>query len=633
MSPPPARSGLPPVPAPPALHKAGELLRDGKFEEARTILLRAVQQKSPHPHGLYMLGLALDGLSQLDQARFYFEKALSVSPHEPMLAIAVAHANEKQGKRAEGLKVLEAFAAANPLDASIACALTSYLTELDRTDEAVRIGESARAKLGDHPDLCNALGRALHKAGRPDEAIEVYKRGERLIRAGSTLMNLGRIPEAVEVFRGATLKYPDDEAAWTNYAFTLSYVDGAPVEEMLRAHREFARAVRMRLGAPYSAWNVSKDPDRKLRVGIVSPDLRIHAIVSFLAPLLESYDRSDWHLTAYSTGRVKDKTTERIKSLVDEWREPRKPHPRYLAGLIHADRIDVLIDLSGHTEENSLPAFHLRPAPVQATYLGYPNTTGLDTIDIRIVDSITDPPGYENRNAERLVRIDPCFLCFKPIVDAPDLAPPPCTLSGATGISFGSFNLPLKIGPRTLSMWSAVLRAMPTARLVLKHASMAEPWMREHLARRTSEVGIDQSRITVLPPAPAYRDHLGAYAKVDIGLDTYPYHGTTTTCEALWMGVPTVTLLGDRHASRVGASLLGAVGLSDLIAKDEEDFARIATTLAANTDRLKAWRTPGAPSLREQMASSTLCDGKAFASRFQAAIRQAWRDWCAQRKS
>jgi predicted O-linked N-acetylglucosamine transferase (SPINDLY family) len=620
------------VPAPPALHKAGDLIRAGRFDEARVLLLRAVQHKSPHPHGFYMLGLALDGLGQFDQALYYFQRAQAVSPHESMLVIAVAHALVKLDRRDEGLKALQAFAASNPLDPSLATALTSYLTESDRNDEALKIGEAAHKALGDNPDLCNALGRALHKAGRFEEAITIYKRGERLIRAGSTLMALGRIPEAVEVYHGACLKYPDDEAGWTNYAFTLNYVDGAPLDETLRAHREFARAVRLRLGAPFSTWNVTKDPDRKLRVGIVSPDLRIHAIVSFLAPLLEAYDRSDWHLTAYSTGRVKDQTTERIRSLVDQWREARKPHPRHLASLIHADRIDVLIDLSGHTEENALPAFHLRPAPVQATYLGYPNTTGLDTIDIRIVDSITDPPGTDDRNAERLVRIDPCFLCFKPIVDAPDLAPSPMTLPDAPGVSFGSFNLPLKIGPRSLGMWSAVLREIPAARIVLKHASMSEPWMREHLARRMDAAGIDQSRITVLPPAPAYRDHLGAYANVDIGLDTFPYHGTTTTCEALWMGVPVITLRGDRHASRVGASLLSAVGLSDLVADTEQDFVRIARSLASNTGRLRAWRTPGAPSLREQMANSPLCDTRPFASRFQAAIRDAWRRWCTSGK-
>jgi predicted O-linked N-acetylglucosamine transferase (SPINDLY family) len=619
----------------PYLATAAALIGEGRFDEARTLLLRQLQQSArsgaPHPHALYMLGIAADALAEPAQSLHYFQRAVAADPHSPLFASALAHAFSNADRLPEAVAHLEKFAANHPLDPGIAATLSSALTELGRAEDGLRVAESAHAAFGDLPDVAGALGLALHKLGRIDEALAAFRRGGRIVKEGTLLLNVGRVDGAVILFRAATEKYPDDDAAWLHYGFAQNYSDIAPTAEIARAHRNIGLALRKRLGAPFNSWNVSKNPDRPLRVAIISPDLRRHAIVSFLAPLLEHYDKEDWHLTAYSTSRKSDDVTKRLRTLVDAWRDIPNPHPRYLANLIRNDRIDIAIELSGHTEGNVASVLHLRPAPVQVTYLGYPNTTGLDTIDIRVVDAITDPPGESDSLAvEKLIRIGPCFLCYKPIVDAPELVPPP-SASGKP-ITFGSFNLPTKISARTLTLWSQILTKLSGSTLTLKHAALKEPWMREHLSSRLAAAGIDESRVTVLPPTASYSDHLATYAHIDIALDTFPYHGTTTTCEALWMGVPVITLIGDRHASRVGTSLLSALGLSNLAAPDEATFIQTALTLANNRDQLNLWRTPGPTSLRHIMANSPLCNAPAFASRFQAAIRQAWQTWCATSK-
>ncbi len=611
------------------LAPAVALIGEGRFEEARTLLLNLVAAAGnrAHPHALYLIGICADTLADPAEALAYFERARAAAPDDPQVVGGLANFLGNTGRIDGAVAILRDYLATHPFTPGLANSLAKMLAELNRLDEALAVAESARIALGELPDLALVHGAILERLGRPDEALSLYRRTRQVLREAALQFNLGRTSESLDLLRRAAEQRPSDSSPWIQYAFYLNYSDTAPAAEQLRAHRQCGLALRAQLGPPFTSWNVARDPDRPLRVGIVSPDMRRHAVVSFLAPLLENYEKSQWHLTAYSTTRKNDDVTARLRSLVDDWRDIPKPNPRYLARRIREDRIDVLIELSGLTENSAIHAVHLRPAPVQVTYLGYPNTTGLDTVDLRIIDSITDPSGAERLAVERLARIDPCFLCYKPIVDSPPLAPPPS--AAGKPIAFGSFNLPIKISPTAVRLWSRALKEVPNSTLVLKHAALTDEWMRTNLARRLAEAGIEASRVTVLPPMPSYSDHLAAYTHVDIALDTYPYHGTTTTCEALWMGVPVITLTGDRHASRVGTSLLSAVGLPDLAAGDESGFVRLASTLANSPSRLAAWRTPGPTSLREIMANSALCDARAFTSRFQATIRQAWQSWCA----
>jgi predicted O-linked N-acetylglucosamine transferase (SPINDLY family) len=296
---------------------------------------------------------------------------------------------------------------------------------------------------------------------------------------------------------------------------------------------------------------------------------------------------------------------------------------RALAALIRADAIDILVDLSGHTADNRLGVLALEPAPVQATWLGYPGSTGLAAIDWRISDAIADPAGVaETLSSERIWRLADGFHCFRPPADAPPVGPAPC--AGGT-VTFASFNTFAKLSPAALRLWAAILHAVPHARLLLKDNRPHDPaTARGHRARFLA-AGIDPARLDILPRAAGTAAHLAAYARVDVALDPFPYNGTTTTCEALWMGVPVITRAGDRHASRVGASLLHRVGLDDLVADADDAYLRAAVALAGDPARIAALRA----SLRERMRASPLCNAHGFARALEAAYRAMWRDWCA----
>jgi len=309
-----------------------------------------------------------------------------------------------------------------------------------------------------------------------------------------------------------------------------------------------------------------------------------------------------------------------LQRLCDAWHPCASMSMEGLDAAIRERSIDVLIELSGHTEAGRLPALAGKPAPVIISAIGYPNTTGLPSVDWRVVDSITDPPGSEHLCTERLLRLDPCFLCYSPPSQAPEPAMPPADAP----IMFGSFNNAAKIGPSSIELWARVLKAVPGSRLLLKSQTLSDAAGRARIERRFTEAGIDASRLELLAWSKTRQEHLELYARVHVALDTVPYNGTTTTCEALWMGVPTVTTLGDRHAARVSASLLHAAGHAELVAKDAEDFVRLSAALAQDRARLSTLRA----NLRAELRASPLCDAPAYAARFHAAIRECWKAWC-----
>jgi predicted O-linked N-acetylglucosamine transferase (SPINDLY family) len=310
----------------------------------------------------------------------------------------------------------------------------------------------------------------------------------------------------------------------------------------------------------------------------------------------------------------------RYRELTDEWVEAAAMDDATLDAAIRMRRIDVLLELSGHTNGGRLRALDRKPAPVIVTAIGYTNTTGHPAVDVRIVDSITDPPGSEAFATERLVRIDPCFLCFTPPEDAGTPTLPPVDAP----ITFGSFNLAAKIAPEAIAMWSAAMAAVPGSRLLLKCRTLVDPGTRQRLVDRLVAGGIAADRVETLAYSRSVADHLALYSRMHVALDTFPYHGATTTCEALWMGVPVVTLVGDRHAARVGASLLAAAGWPELVASTTEEFARRAAGLATDRSRLAEFRATA----RDRLRASPLLDSAAYAARFHAALRECWRRHC-----
>jgi predicted O-linked N-acetylglucosamine transferase (SPINDLY family) len=357
-----------------------------------------------------------------------------------------------------------------------------------------------------------------------------------------------------------------------------------------------------------------------LRIGYVSADFRRHSVGHFLLPLLEHHDRQFGEVFCYCNLHVRDDFTERMKRNCGHWRNIFGLSDQEAASLVRSDAIDVLVDLSGHTAGNRLKLFALKPAPVQVTYLGYPNTTGMTALDYRLTDALADPPGMNDElNVEKLWRLPGCAWCYDPAEKGPDIQP---RENGP--ITFGCFNAFAKINELLVAIWAKLLERVPGSRLLVKSAGAGAVSAKGRLLEQFAKHGITGERIELLGWIADSMGHLNLYGRVDVALDCYPYHGTTTTCEALWMGVPVVSLAGRTHVSRVGVSLLGNVGVPELIAQTPPQYVQIATELGGDLPRLRELRR----TLRGRMKQSPLMDAPRFARNIESAYRQMWRNWC-----
>lgn len=450
------------------------------------------------------------------------------------------------------------------------------------------------------------LARALELAPQRSDVLYAYTR---------LLTESGRAPQAVALLRAALARRPDDALLQSKLCMMLNYLPDHE-HELFEAHCRYGALT------PPAPPRPVRDPDprRPVRLGVLSPDLREHSVAYFLRPILEGLDRTQFEVWCYSVGPTDDRMTPRLRAAADRWHDLFAASDDDVCRRIEADGIDILLDLAGHTAGHRLSVLARRPAPVQGTYLGYPNTTGLSAVDFRLVDAVTDPPGSELRAVEQLVRLPGCFVCYAPPEDAPTPQPRP---SGP--IVFGSFNSLAKISEPTAALWARILHALPGSRLMLKGKGLNDPAVAARFIERFERLGIEPARLDLLGHTPATRDHLAAYGRVDVALDPFPYGGTTTTCEALWMGVPVITLRGDSHRARVGASLLQAAGLTDWIAASPDEYQALAVTLAQDANQRAELRR----TLRTRLAASPLCNRTAFVRDFGQALRAVWHQRCA----
>ena len=534
-----------------------------------------------------------------------------------------------QGRYAEAAAMLAPLCAKQPRDPESHGALGYCLLHLGRLAEAVaayrRVVRLVPRAWRAHADLANAL----RFAGSFQEAVDANQEAIRLNPSaavlwdnlGICLCSQGRIDEAAAAHRKAMELDPASFRAHSNLLLTLHYQAAADPAVLLADHRAWGAAHGVAGAAPH--FQNRRDPERRLRVGYLSADLRTHSVAYFLEPLLAHHDHAQVEVYAYAHLPGGDATTERLHGWVDQWRWVAGLAPHALVRRLRDDRLDLLVELGGHTSSELLVACALRAAPVQVTYLGYPDTTGVPALDYRLVDEITDPPGAEVWATERLVRLPGCFLCFCPSAEAPPVAPLPAATRGH--VTFGSFNNLAKINVAVVDLWCQLLARLPAARLLVKNPSFDDPPTRGRYAAWFAARGIDAGRVELRGPTEQVADHLALYGEVDIALDTFPYNGTTTTCEALWQGVPVVTLAGNLHMGRVGASLLQAAGHPEWVAATEAEYLAAATGLAADVDRLGRLRA----GLRQAVAASPLADGAAFVPRVEAAYRALWRGWCA----
>lgn len=501
----------------------------------------------------------------------------------------------------------------------------------------------------------NDLGNLLADLGRPAEAVEAFRRAiaadpsfsEAHSNLGAVLASQGGYAAAALCYGQALQVSPGNTAARLNLGVARleqGDVDAAlgdfdaileqpPGRRDVQDNRLYARLYTEEdpavIAAEHAAWGAAMpgaaatptsdpDPNRRLRVGYVSPDFRRHAVAFFLRPFLEAHDPAVVEVFCYADVQQPDAVTNALRRHADHWCGVHGWSDAALRARIEADRIDILVDLAGHTQGNRLSLFATRAAPIQVTGIGYPATTGLPAMDYRFCDAVTDPPGAEAFATEALVRLAPNLHCYEPFTA---LTPGPLPALTVGHVTFGSFNKLAKISDACVRLWAGVLSALPSARLVVKSKPLAEAATQARLIARFAALGIEPGRIDVSGWMPDDSDHMGLYGRVDVALDTFPYNGTTTTCEALWMGVPVLTLAGRAHAARVSASLLAAAGLKDWIAETPESFAAMAAAKAQDLAALATLRLK----LRDRLRASPLCDAQAHARGVEAAYRSMWR--------
>jgi predicted O-linked N-acetylglucosamine transferase (SPINDLY family) len=433
---------------------------------------------------------------------------------------------------------------------------------------------------------------------------------------GLTFERLHRLADAVADYRRAIQL---DATAWDARScllLDLHYLPDVSREEIFAEHRAFGEALTRAQPLPPAAAYQPPPENRPLRVGFFSPDLRAHSVAYFLEPILRHLDRSRFELFLYHDHATVDWMSERLKSGAAGWRHiAGVPHDT-VATLVRADHLDLLFDLAGHTGFNRLHVLGRRLAPVQATYLGYPDTTGLPAMDYRLTDSHADPVGDSDAfNTEQLLRFSPSAWCYSANPKAPEPRLP-VREAADSGLTFGCLNNFTKVTDSLLGAWGRIIAAVPNARMLIKNHGLDDSARQDAVRNRCSRLGLDPARLVMLGRSDRMEDHLATYHQIDIALDTFPYHGTTTTCEALWMGVPVITLAGDRHVSRVGCSLLTNVGHPEWIAWDWDEYVAKAASLAADAPQLARLRR----GLRDEMQRSVVFAAEAQAARFAEAM-------------
>jgi protein O-GlcNAc transferase len=625
-------SSAAPAEAERALFEAFQDHLAGRFEAAVSRYRRAIAIHPDFPEALNNLGIALKDQNHFREAIVEYQKALKLRPDLADIWNNLGDTMHSLGDRASAIAHYRKAVALRPGYGRAWRNLGEALQESGRLDEAQEcLGRALAFEPGLDASLSPAeigVREGQRRFAQLVEGIEAAGARDPLIGDAYWACGEGKgppqdcDPDTAERFRFAAQLRANYSLHLSKLLMVLHY-DPAVTPQMLRdGHGE---AERFHAAAPrFTSWKNRRDPERRLRIGYVSADFRVHSVGYFLSAIFRNHDDAIVQTYCYSGCTDEDEETAFYKSRATRWRATIEMSDDELATQIREDDIDILVDLSGHTNGHRLGVFVRKPAPLQVTWLGYPDTTGLSAIDYRLTDSIVDPPGpADGLSSERLFRLPDGFHCYTPSASAPDVTVLPADQKGF--VTFGSFNNLLKVNRQVLDAWVGILKRVPNSRLFLKTRWLHLPEMRERVRNLLEQRGIARDRVELMGKLPTSAEHLAAYRGVDIALDTFPYNGATTTCEALWMGVPVVTLTGDRHTARVGASMLRRVGLEGLVADRPQDYIETAARLAADLPGLARLRAE----LRGRVAASPLCDGPRFTRQLEAAFRTMWRDWCA----
>lgn len=632
--------------------------RRGEYADAQKHYWQALQQSPGMVDAIAGLAEVQLADGKIAAAQKLLEDALQGLSGQRRLVLLLGNLLGSNGQHADAARLLAEFVRANPADFEARNNLGNALFEIGQPEQAVLAYQAALAAKPDYvPALAN-LGKACREADQPQQAIvfceqalrlkpdvaeiwynlansrkDLYQLSaaeaayhkalalkpdlvEAMQNLGALLLLQGRVEEAVFQYEQACRAAPERGELISNYLLSLNYLPGLNAGQIFERHRNWgARFAACALPAETEGQSRPPGP---LRVGLVSGDFRNHSVAFFIEALLRHHDRSTLAITGYSNVEHADGVTANLRSLAGGWCDIRALSDVEVAQRIRADAIDILVDLSGHTEGGRPGVFRCRPARVQVSYLGYPNTTGLPEINYRICDAVTDPVGVVQHATEQVVHLPGVFLCYTPPSSVSPGSRP--ARSAEAPVTFASFNNLAKVNARVLDTWAALLDRVPDSRLLLKGMSFMDEAVTDRFRQSFAVRGIAPERLDLRAWTRGLEDHLALYRSVDVALDTFPYNGTTTTCEALWMGVPVVTLSGDVHASRVGRSILTSLGLEQWIADSAGQYVDIAARLAMDSGR----RRQEEQDLHSCIQESLLVDGQRHTSNMQQLLYSLW---------
>lgn len=619
--------------------------------EAVTAFRELLAIAPDHVEALADLASALHQIGDTTEALEHYERALQGAPNDVDLLSNYATALYDVGDSERAIAIFERGLALQSRHEKLWYNLGLAQVARERFEDALSAFKKTIEINPDHPRAKFQLALLLCAGRELEESADLHaqsqtstrERASVYLNAGYARMTEGRTDKAIGLFRKALAVDPDYELAWHNLMMVLNYHEADDAPLMISEHQAWGRR-HEDLSAARTHPN-DPSPQRRLRIGYISPDFRTHSISYFIEPVLARHDAEQVEVFCYANHAKSDEVTARLKGYAHHWREIRGRSDDAVADMIQQDQIDILIDLALHTGDNRMLVLARKPAPIQGTWLGYAATSGLKAIDFRLTDDWIDPPGSEQFNVEQLVRLPQTQWVYRPPVEAAEVSPLPSERNGF--VTFGVATNLAKINEPTIELWTRVLRETPGSILSIKAALRDRPsepavaesplgrygaeqvWkqLRQYLCELLAKGGISEDRLRLVGGSPM-TDYLNWFSGIDMILDTFPFTGGTTTCHALYMGVPVVTRTGNLPVSRVGSSILHNVGLGELVAQSPEEFVKIAIELAQDRARLGDLRR----TIRERMKQSPLMNEPQFVRNLEAAYRGLWTTWCAGRR-
>jgi predicted O-linked N-acetylglucosamine transferase (SPINDLY family) len=600
----------------------------GRLDLAEQIYQRILAADPNHPDALHLLGVACHQRGRHEEAIRHIERAAALNASRADFHSNLAAAYLAAQRIDEAVAAYQRAVQLEPNNADLHFNLGRALQKHGRFGDAVAFYERALSLKPNHAPAHNNLGVALKDQGKLDEAIACYQRAlqhrpdyrDAIANLANALKDQGDLAGALECDRRVVELAPDYAAGHSNLLYTLQFSPDYDSRQVFEEHQRWYQRHAAPLAKSTRPHGNDRSLHRRLRVGYVSPDFRFHAESFFTVPLLSAHDHQQFEIFCYADVARPDQITAKLQSCADTWRDIGGITEEQLADLVRQDQIDILVDLTMHMGNNHLLAFARKPAPVQVCWLAYQGTTGLPAIDYRITDSLVDPPGlFDKYYCEESIRLSGSFWCYDPLENATTVGPLPALKNGY--VTFASLNNFCKVNAPLLKLWAQVLKSVDRSRLVML---AAEGRHRERTLHILAQEGVDPERVTFVAKIPR-ADYLALHGGIDIGLDTVPYNGQTTTFDALWMGVPVVTLLGHTAVGRAGLSILSNLGLPELVGQDAGQFVQVAAGLANDLPRLHALRD----TLRGRLQESPLMDARRFARSMEQAYRTIWHRWCA----